>query len=406
MLDGTRGTGGARIALTRWHIFGVTWLAYAGFYLCRKNFSVVMPALEQGGLFTKLQLADFVFAYSLAYSLGQLLAGPLADRLRPRVTVAAGMGLSVAANLVMPQAIVYLPLVLLSFLNGLGQAAGWPGLVKNMGTWFDAKQRGVVMAWWSTNYVLGGFLATVLATRIVTTAGWKAGLWVPALPLAAILVVFVLFDRDGPGAEAVRSSARRVYWELLRQPVVWVVAITAALLKVTRYSFLFWLPLYMTGHLRYSLEQAGYISSLYELVGFGGAVLAGYLSDRVFGSRRFPVACLMQAGLAAALLWQPTAAAAGPLWSAIGISLIGILTFGPDTLMQGACAQDAGGATAGGTASGFISGMASVGQLISPYLVAWWASTNGWDALFRVFVVLALAGSALTAFQWRYRALA
>ncbi len=398
--------GGVRIALTRWHIFGLTWLAYAGFYLCRKNFSVVMPALEQGGLFTKLQLADFVFAYSLAYSLGQLCAGPLADRLRPRITVSIGMALSIAANLAMPHGALYTPLLLLSFVNGLGQSAGWPGLVKNMGSWFDARHRGVVMAWWSTNYVLGGFIATLVATRVVSTVNWQAGLWMPAVLLSAVLLLFASFDRDGPGEARSKTPAPAMYRELLKQPTVWVVAVTAALLKVTRYSFLFWLPLYMTEQLRYPLAQAGYISSLYELVGFGGAVLAGYLSDRVFGSRRFPVACLMQAGLAGALLWQPTLTGAGPLWNAIGISLIGVLTYGPDTLMQGACAQDAGRNVAGGTASGFISGMASLGQLVSPYLVAWWAATQGWDALFRVFVALALAGSALTAMQWRRPAIA
>ena len=51
----------------RYRIFGVTWLSYAGFYLCRKNFSVVMPMLTDEFGFTKVDLALILTGYSLIY---------------------------------------------------------------------------------------------------------------------------------------------------------------------------------------------------------------------------------------------------------------------------------------------------------------------------------------------------
>src|SRR5437773_6216701 len=81
----------------RWRqrIFVVTWLAYAGFYLCRKNLSVVMPYLHDDFGYTKNDLAIAITGYNLFYMLGQFGNGAAADRFGPRLIV--GVGLLVAA---------------------------------------------------------------------------------------------------------------------------------------------------------------------------------------------------------------------------------------------------------------------------------------------------------------------
>ena len=400
----------------RARIFAVTWLAYAAFYLCRKNLSVAIPALEASGVFTRYQLADILFAYSLAYTAGQLFGGSLSDRFSPRRLVTTGMLLSAAATFAMGFSGLYSPFIALAVINGAGQSMGWPGLVKNMASWFDATRRGTVMAWWSTNYVLGGFLATVFATWVIvhptllSVWKWQRAFWLPSTLLSAIALIFFAFDRDGPKEEQAQaeqearqltaSDRRGNYIRLLKRPIVWVVALTAALLKIVRYSFLFWLPLYMTDQLRYRMSDAGYLSSLYELVGFGGALAAGYLSDRAAHGKRLPVACLMQAGLACVCFLYTGMAAAGGWWNALGVALAGIFTYGPDTLMQGAAAQDVGERELAATASGFISGSASVGQLLSPYLVAGLTKAAGWNRLFLIFVFIAMFSASVNAWAW------
>lgn len=407
----------------RLRIFALTWLAYAGFYLCRKNLSVLMPLLQSDLGISKLDLANIVFAYSLAYALGQFVTGMLADRFGARTVVTAGLLLSVASNLAMGWNASVLMLFVLGMLNGAGQSAGWPGLVKNMAEWFRPRERGVVMAWWTTNYVLGGFLATVVAAFVISNpmplpgAAWQHGFWIPSFLLLGVTAVFFLFVRNRPQdaglapigeeepaeASPVGVPARGVLREVLLRPAVWITGITAFLLKVIRYSFLFWLPLYMTDHLQYTAERAGYASSIFELVGFLGALVAGYASDKLFGARRFPVTSIMMAGLAAVCLLHPFLAGQGLAWNLLGIALIGIMTYGPDTLMQGAASQDAGAGGGEASAAGVICGIASLGQLVSPYFVALAADRFGWDALFSVFVAIALAGSVLTAFFWNFR---
>jgi MFS transporter, OPA family, sugar phosphate sensor protein UhpC len=108
--------------------------------------------------------------------------------------------------------------------------------------------------------------------------------------------------------------------------------------------------------------------------------------------------------LALVSLAQPTLAARGHTWNAVGISLIGIMTYGPDTLMSGAAAQDVGSREGAGTAAGLIDGVGSIGQLFSPYIVALVAERFGWDVLFYVFVVFSLIGGGLLATRWNYQA--
>src|ERR1035441_8417547 len=102
---------------------------------------------------------------------------------------------------------------------------------------------------------------------------------------------------------------------------------------------MFWLPLYMVNRLKYSLQASGYLSSLYELIGIAGAVMAGYISDRFSQSRRAPVSAIMLCGLAIVLLFEPVLIGFGFLGTAVAISLAGIFSFGPDTLLSGAAAQ-------------------------------------------------------------------
>jgi sugar phosphate permease len=62
----------------RIRIFLVSWLTYAGYYLCRKNFAVVIPIWSASGASTDVNIANSIFAYSLLYAVAQLFIGPLA----------------------------------------------------------------------------------------------------------------------------------------------------------------------------------------------------------------------------------------------------------------------------------------------------------------------------------------
>lgn len=386
-------------------------MAYAAYYLCRKNLSVLLPSLSGHLGHTRQDLASLVFVYSFAYAAGQFLMGPLSDRFGARRVVTVGMLASSAATVGFGVSSSLAALAAFQAVNGIAQASGWSGLLKIMSAWFGPQGRGVLMAWWSTNYVLGAFLATVFATwaagaPVAEWLGWRRGAWLPAVLLAVLALVFVVFVRDRPGTGVTGDRATAAspggLWATVRgNGPLHALAAAYFVVKLTRYVFLFWLPLYMVERLGYGQEQAGYTSSLYELLGFVGVLAAGYASDHWCHGRRFPVGAVMLAGLAVACGLHPALSALGWWGNVAGIALIGMLTFGPDTLIGGAAVQDVTTPETAATAAGYVNGVGSVGQLLSPYVVATVVDRQGWDALFLWLVAMSLVGSALLATRWR-----
>lgn len=399
-------------------IFLVTWIAYAGFYFCRKNLSVVLPALQGAAGLGSFKLANIVFGYTLLYVIGQFVCGLLSDRIGARKVVGAGLLLAACSNLLMAAHGTYLWLLVLACVNGAAQSTGWSGLVKVMAAWFQRASRGVVMAWWGTNYVLGGFMATAFATWTITQQsifpqlGWRRGFLFPALLLLGVAVLFLRCVEEEPTQERVphgdsSSSGRlasppgRSDWAnlagLLRKRSLWMVSLSYFFLELARYAFLFWLPLYMVESLHYSLRLSGYLSSFYELVGILGALIAGYASDRLARSRRAAVAAVMLCGLGCSLFCQPFLSRFGPVGVALIVSLAGIFCYGPDTLLSGALAQDIGEEKAAATATGLVEGIGHLGALFSPYVAVYISRRYGWDYLFPILAASAFAAAtALT----------
>jgi sugar phosphate permease len=404
-------------------VFLITWMAYAGFYFCRKNLSVVLPALQGAAGLGSFKLANIVFGYTLLYVVGQFVFGLLSDRIGARVVVGAGLLLAACSNLFMAVHSTYLWLLVFACVNGAAQSTGWSGLVKMMAAWFQGANRGVVMAWWGTNYVLGGFAATVFATWAITQEtifpqlGWRRGFVFPALLLLAVAVLFLGWVEEAPAEERVpdgdssswgtrASRHEQSNWanlaELLRKRPLWMVSLSYFFLELARYAFLFWLPLYMVERLHYSLRLSGYLSSFYELVGILGALIAGYASDRLARSRRAPVASVMLCGLGCSLFCQPFLSRFGPVGIAFIVSLAGIFCYGPDTLLSGALAQDIGEEKAAATATGLVEGIGHLGALFSPYVAIYISKHYGWDRLFPVLAVSAFVAAIALVPIWNF----
>lgn len=373
--------------------FCLTWLAYCGYYLCRKNFSVLMPYLKSEQGYSTDSLAQVLFFYSLAYAGGQFLMGSLADRYGARIVVTAGAFVSALASAWTATGTF---LAVSQGINGVAQASGWPGVIKMSRDWFPSANRAVIMAWWGTHLVVGGFLATNLAAK-ATEGGWRRGAWIPAIVLSVVGVLFGWFSRDkhtAPGLIRQRGP-------LVVTPALLAIAVMYFFVKMTRYSFLFWLPLYMTERLKYTPLHAGYASSIYELVGFLGVLLAGYASEHSGRGARFPVGAIMMGGLAALCVAYPYLSQLGLAANLTGIALIGAFTFGPDTLMAGPATQEAVPPEATARAGGFVNGVGSLGQVASPYVVSLISTHFGWDALFYSLAAASVVGALALATQWR-----
>jgi len=413
----------------RWQIFSITWLAYAGFYLTRKAFSIAKNELKRPEVLglSKADMSWIDGANSVTYALGQFCCGTLGDRWGARRIILIGMLVSVTASLLMGAAYTVPLLGLLYGLQGFSQSSGWAPLAKNVGAFFSQRERGSILGFWCTNYALGGFIGSTVAGYAAKWFGWRYAFWVPAGCLLVIWVLFILFQRDRPEdvglppieeyhgeAEALLAPGEtpaaeiegswRVVAEVLRNRMVWVLAGVYFLIKPTRYLILSWSPVYINERLGTGTATSGVLGSMFDLAGPVGTLAGGYLSDRVFKSKRMPMAVIalfcLAIVMAAFRYLPPTRFAVG-----MGFFVIGFLIYIPDSLVSGTAAIDFGTKKGASTASGIINGCGSIGQVFGVTLPGWADKIVGqghdiWNPIFLwLSVTLALAALFLLP-QW------
>ena len=389
----------------------LSWLAYASYYLGRKGFSVVKAALTQGAGVSAGRLALIDTAFLGAYALGQVPSGLLADRWGARRLVGLGLlgsALACAAFGSVSSATLF---AVCFACNGLAQSTGWPGTTKAVAEHTTAAERGRVMGWWSTCYQVGGIAATALAAYVLGRYGWRAVFQLPAAWLGcvglAVLVWLPAGLKEGAsarmggatdveaGAAPIDVAAERsvALLRLLRNPRVLSYGACYFCLKLIRYSLLFWLPYYLHTAVGFGQVQSGYLSTSFEVGGVVGTIGLGTLSDRSARSRS-GMAMLSIGALAFALLLYAQLPLGSALLHFVLMALIGALLFGPDALLSGAAAQDAGGTHAAATAVGIVNGMGSVGALLQGAVTLGVQQALGWNALFYVFFGLAVLACA------------
>jgi len=381
-------------------VWGATWLAYAAYYLGRKNFSSAKHALESAKVLDLAQLGYIDSGYLAAYSLGQFANGMLGDRIGARRLVGYGLIGSAALCAAFGSVSSALLLTALFTLNGLAQATGWPGVTRAMTEWTTPENRGTVMGLWSTCYQVGPLVAGPLAGLLIHAYGWRAAFHWPALLMVGVaLLVFLLVKPGTPPAGAgTTTSEQQASQRRLAQRVVlgsralWSYGASYFFIKFMRYALQLWLPYYLHKQLGYGDDKASYVAAAFEAGGLVGVIGIGMLSDRR-SLGRVPLSAAALVGLALALFACAKLVGDSTSLNVVLLALIGALLFAPDSILCGAAAQDVGGRNAASMATGFVNGIGSMGAflvgLILPRLVGLW----GWNALFPGLVGMALLGA-------------
>lgn len=399
----------------RWQIFAITWLAYAGYYLTRKSFPVAKIEMSKpSGLGLDNQTLGLIDgAFLTAYAIGQFVWGVCGDRFGTRRIILIGMFGSALVALAMGASNIVLLLIAFSAMQGVFQSSGWAPLSKNLGCFFSQRERGSIMGLWCTNYALGGFIATIFAAYFGQLWGWRYAFHMPAIALLVIWALFFWFQRNRPedvglpsieeyhheGAARIAPDTStpepdgswKVVGQVLRNPMVLLLGGVYFFMKPARYAILLWGPKYLNEKLGTSMTQSGAISALFELAGPVSVLVAGVVSDKLFGSRRMPVSIICLVGMAV-LLFAIDKLPVSMAWFGGCLFLMGLLLYAPDSLVSGTAAVDFGTKKGASTASGLVNGCGSVGAILGGTIPGFFQKTWGWDGVFTL-----LAGSVLLA---------
>ncbi len=376
--------------------FALSWLAYASYYLGRKGFSVTKSALAGELGLSTASLAWIDTAFLAAYALGQVPWGLAADRIGARKLVGFGMLAAAAACAGFGASSSATALLVCFACNGLAQATGWPGTTKVMADFTTAEKRGRIMGLWSTCYQVGGMAATALATWLLSHYGFRSAFFVPAVWVALVGLLVLGFLPDANDSRPQLTAAQTVdaspsVLARLREvhPAVYSYGACYFCIKLIRYSLLFWLPFYLHNSAGFDQARSGYLSIAFEAGGVIGSIGLGYLSDRSARGRS-ALSMLSLLLLAATLFVYARAGAGGAFFHCSAMAVVGVLLFGPDAVLSGAAAQDAGGVRAAATAAGIVNAIGSLGALCQGALTLGVEQRFGWNALFYAFFALAV----------------
>ncbi|KAL2103153.1 hypothetical protein ACEWY4_000021 [Coilia grayii] len=336
--------------------------------------------------------------------------------------------------------------IFIQVANGLVQTSGWPSVVTCIGNWFGKGRRGLIMGVWNSHTSVGNILGSLIAGCWVST-NWGLSFIVPGTIIIFMGLICFLFLIEHPNdlksisSQSTGQTTTKLQkswagrngqhkpqgWdtELLLPPVgvcvegeasvcvpvqqlvvvksdtepsaisfmgalriPGVVEFSLCLLfaKLVSYTFLFWLPMYITKAAHLDAKRAGDLSTLFDVGGIVGGILAGVVSDKL-GKRASTCAVMLL--LAAPTLYVFSMISELGLGPTIVMLLVcGGLVNGPYALITTAVSADLGthksvkgNARALSTVTAIIDGTGSVGAAVGP-LLAGLLSARGWHQVF------------------------
>ena len=178
----------------------------------------------------------------------------------------------------------------------------------------------------------------------------------------------------------------------LRIPGVVTFSLCLFFTKLVAYTFLYWLPFYIErtriGGVYLTPAQAGRLSTLFDIGGVAGGILAGYVSDR-FNARSLTSAGFVYASIPALYCYREYGGSSMTA-NVLLMTLAGALVNGPYALITTAVSADLGtheslkgNARALATVTAIIDGTGSIGAAIGPMLTGFIsAHTDDWNNVF------------------------
>ncbi|WGE86547.1 glycerol-3-phosphate transporter [Actinobacillus equuli] len=430
-----------RYKFLRWQVFAGIFFGYAAYYFVRANFDLAQKGLIEAGLYNKAELGIIGTGAGLAYGLSKFVMAWMSDRSNPKVFLPFGLllsGLCMTMMGLMPWATSGIAVMfIMIFLNGWFQGMGWPPCGRTMVHWWSKSERGSIVSIWNCAHNVGGmvpglmvFLAGAVyfnTTGVEATAKdvWQQALYYPGIVamIAAIPIYFMMKDTPQscglPPVEKWRNDYPDNYDEnkseqelttkeilvtyVLKNKLLWYIAIANVFVYLIRYGVLKWSPVYLGEVKHFNIKGTASAYIIYELAAIPGTLLCGWVSDKIFKGKRgltgFIFMILTTAAVIALWLNPATPEAelaqyAGKAWyenpyqlmDFILMTTIGFLIYGP-VMLIGLHALELAPKKAAGTSAGFTGLFGYLGGTVSASAVVGWAAHEfGWDGGFYVMI--------------------
>ena len=394
----------------QWRFILCSMIAYAFFYITRKNLSMAQPEMLEQGVITKEALGTILTVHGVLYGVSRFVNGFWADKLNGRIFMTIGLALSALMNFLFGCTSLTVLFAAFWIVNGWTQGMGFPPCAKMLTHWIHPKELATKMSIWNTSHSFGSAMALGLCSMLFAFGlGWRWCFYVSAA-LAGLAAVFCFFCvKDGPHEDGLPeldlsdvrgmkddaaeqrkvtdADRRRLVY---RNRVIWLCALANFFVYVVRFGFLDWGPTFLKEYKGIDVSKGGLMIIAFELAAVVGTIFAGWVTDKVFAGRgvRTCVFCMLFAGLCALGFWYLPSGAA--IWQATLLLMgTGFFIYGPQALIGIVAAQQATN-DAAAMANGFMGIMGYAATTVSGLGIALISKHFGWNT-----ALLSIGGFAI-----------
>ena len=403
----------------QWRFIICSMIAYAFFYITRKNLSMAQPGMLEEGVISMKELGVILTVHGVLYGTSRFVNGFWADRLNGRIFMTIGLALSALMNFLFGCSSITILFAAFWILNGWTQGMGFPPCAKMLTHWIYPKELATKMSIWNTSHSWGAFAALGICSLLVWLGfGWRWCFYVPAA-LAALAAVFCFFFVNDSPTEAgvpeleiegatpshtstITTAERRRL--VFGNRVIWLIAIANFFVYIVRFGFLDWGPTFLKQYKGIPVEKGGLMIIAFELAAVVGTIFAGWVTDKVFKGRgvRTCVICMLFAALFAFGFWYLPDGASS-LWATLLLMGTGFCIYGPQALI-GIVAANQATKEAAAMANGFTGIMGYLSYVVSGIGIAFIKERFGWGVALCSIAAFAIVGMALFLCAWSAKA--
>ena len=365
-------------------------LGYGFIYTCRLGLSIVKKPLIDAGIFSIEELGMIGAALFYGYASGKFINGFLSDYFPPRIFFSLSIFLAAIINIFMGiSTYLWLAVTLWAF-NGFFQGMAAPASVVTITNWFSYSERGRCYGIWNASHSIGEGITFYVIAAIVVAYGWQWGYITPGILCIGVSAWAYSFLKNAPTTiglpdidtwknEKSENLTEKSTWAtqkiMFGIKAIWIVALSSALMYITRYAINSWGILYLQEARNYSLTEAAFFMSINTLAGIFGSIAYGFVSDKFFDARRPPanlIFAVIEIGALIMIFFGPS----NEIVQIIAFAMYGATLSGLMASLGGLFAVDIAPKGATGAAMGFVGVFSYLGAAMQESVSATLISNN------------------------------
>ena len=377
------------------------WLFQIVNYLDRTSISFAGPTMMKSLGLNPQDFGTILSVFAVGYFAAQLPGGWLADRfgakimfvLVPLLWAACTGGVYFVAGLA--------GLIVARLCLGMAEGIGNSAIFKFIGDTFSSNERARVSGIWATSFAAAPALGGPLIAFLLIQFDWRVTFVVLAAPaLGVALLNYAVI----PATPAARPPARGVaaaatpFSALLRQPGLWLVALTYFFFNFGYWGYLGWMPSYLASAHHIDLKSVGTVGGVPYVFGIFGLLVLGWLGDtRLYAHRaQLWAASFVLAGVALYFAYQSDTLAG----SLAGLSGAAFFLYGSLALFGGILI-DYAPSDARARCSAIATTTGQIGGIVAPLVIGYLVTQSGSYASGFAFMIVTLVAAAVSALALR-----